>query len=149
MADDTSQAPKDMIGFLDYYLVKKAPFQIPDPVREWIVKFGPWIAVVLLALSLPFIFALLGFGTMLMPFGGVGYATGFGMAALFLVIHLVLMVLALPGLFARKMSGWTLMFYAQVVSAVSSIVGGAVLGGLVGALISFYILFQVRSLYKA
>jgi hypothetical protein len=59
------------------------------------------------------------------------------------------MVLALPGLFARKMSGWTLMFYAQIVSAVSSILAGSILGGLIGALISLYILFQVRVLYKA
>ena len=148
MTEDTSQAPKDIIGFLEYYLVKKAPFQIPDAGREWIVKYGPWIAVVLLVLSLPFIFALLGFGTMLIPFGGVGYATGFGMAAIFLLVCVGLEVLALPGLFARKMSGWNLMFYAQIASAVGSLVGGSIIGALVGALISFYIMFQVRSLYK-
>jgi hypothetical protein len=154
VTDDTKQAPKDMIGFLDYYLVKKAPFQIPDPVREWLVKFGPWITVVLLALSLPLIFVVLGLGTMLMPFAGTGYAYGYGyggywVATLGLLVHVGLMVLALPGLFARKMSGWTWLFYAQVVSAVTSILAGSILGALVGALISFYILFQVRSLYKA
>jgi hypothetical protein len=148
MTDDGSQAPKDIIGFLDFYLVKKAPFQIPDPAREWIVRFGPWIALVLLVLSLPLIFALLGFGTMLMPFAGVAYATGFGMAALFILIGVGLEVIALPGLFARKMSGWNFMFYAQIASALGAIVGGSVLSGLVGALISFYVLFQVRSLYK-
>jgi hypothetical protein len=149
MTEDTSQPPKDLIGFLDFYLVKKAPFQIPAAGREWIVQYGPWIAVVLLVLSLPAALFVLGVGTTLMPFGGWGYATGFGLAAIALVIHLVLMVLALPGLFARKMSGWTLMFYAQIVSAVSSILAGSILGGLIGALISLYILFQVRVLYKA
>ena len=44
MAD---QAPKDIIGFLDYYLVTKAPFQLPMNIKEGIVKYGPWIAVVL------------------------------------------------------------------------------------------------------
>ena len=149
MTEDTSQPPKDLIGFLDFYLVKKAPFQIPAAGREWIVQYGPWIAVVLLVLSLPAALFVLGVGTTLMPFGGWGYATGFGMAAVALIIHLVLMVLALPGLFARKMSGWKLMFYAQIVSAVSSILAGSILGGLSGALISLYILFQVRGLYKA
>ncbi len=78
MADDTTQAPKDLIGFLDFYLVRKAPFQLPDNVREWIVKFGPWIALVLLVLSLPPLLFVLGIGTVLMPFGGYGYATASG-----------------------------------------------------------------------
>ncbi len=30
MNTPTAEAPKDPIGFLDLYLVKKAPFQIPD-----------------------------------------------------------------------------------------------------------------------
>jgi hypothetical protein len=148
VTDDTSQAPKDIIGFLDFYLVKKAPFQIPDGAREWIVKFGPWITVVLLVFSLPLIFALLGIGAFLAPFGGLGYATGFGMTALFVLVSVALEIFALPGLFARKMSGWKLMFYAQIASAVGSLVAGAIVSGLVGALISLYVLFQVRSLYK-
>lgn len=148
MTDETSQAPKDVIGFLDYYLVKKAPFQIPDAAREWIVKFGPWIAIVLLALSLPLIFVLLGFGSVLAPFGGLGYAAGFGLTALLIIIDIVLMVLALPGLFARKMSGWSLMFYSRIAGLLASISAGSFFGGIIGAVISFYILFQVRSLYK-
>lgn len=148
MTTEASAAPKDPMGFLDYYLVKKAPFQIPDAGREWIVKFGPWITVVLLLLSLPAVLFILGVGTFLVPFGGAGYASGFGLAAIGLCVQLVLEVMALPGLFARKMSGWTLMFYAQVAGAVSSLLAGAIIGALVGALISFYILFQVRGLYK-
>ena len=109
---DANQAPKDFIGFLDYYLVQKAPFQIPDAGREWIVKFGPWITVVLLVLLLPAVLAVLGMGTMLLPFGGPVYAYGFGYAAILLVVNLVLMIAALPGLFARKRSGWSLLFYS-------------------------------------
>lgn len=149
MTAEASQAPKDPMGFLEYYLVQKAPFQIPDAARELIVKYGPWITVVLLALSVPAILIILGVGTFLVPFGGVGYATGFGLASIGLIAQVGLEVLSLPGLFARKMSGWTLMFYAQVVGFLSSLVAGAIISGLIGALISFYILFQVRSLYKA
>jgi len=143
-----ARVPKDPIGFLDYYFVKKAPFQIPDAGREAIVKFGPWIVVVLLVLSLPALLVILGVGTFVAPFGGVGYAAGFGLAAIGLCVQLVLEVMALPGLFARKMSGWTLMFYARVVGIVTSLLLGAIVGAIISALIGFYILFQVRGLYK-
>jgi hypothetical protein len=149
MADDTStQAPKDFMGFLEFYLVKKAPFQIPDEIREWLVKFGPWIAVVLLVLSAPLVLFALGLGTAFLPIGGYGYATAFGTAAIGLLAHFALMAFALPGLFARKMVGWTLMFYAQIANAVASILAGNVLTALVGALISFYVMFQIRGKYK-
>src|SRR5688572_3390229 len=78
----TTEAPKDLIGFLDFYLVKKAPFQIPDAGRELIVKFGPWITVVLLILLLPVLLFALGLGAFFIPFSGaagVGYAGSFGL----------------------------------------------------------------------
>ena len=56
--------------------------------------------------------------------------------------------MALPGLFARKMSGWTLLFYAQVVSVIGSLLALNILGALVFGLIWFYVLFQIRPLYK-
>ena len=149
MHADTNQAPKDLIGFLDFYLVQKAPFQLPDNAKEWIVKYGPWITVVLLILTLPPLLFVLGIGAVLMPFGGVGYATGFTYLTIVLVAQIGLMVAALPGLFARKMSGWQLVFYAQLAAGVLSVLSGSVVGGIVGALISMYLLFQVRPLYKA
>lgn len=147
MADGT-EAPKDLIGFLDFYLVKKAPFQIPDGVREFLVKYGPWIMVVFMVLSLPAILFVLGLGTFAMPFGGVGYATGFGIAAIGMIATFALNALALPGLFARKMSGWTLLFYGELVSIATSVLQGAIISAIIGGLIGLYILFQVRTLYK-
>jgi hypothetical protein len=149
MTADTGQAPKDLIGFLDFYLVQKAPFQIPENGKEWIVKYGPWITVVLLILSLPPLLLVLGLGAALVPFGGVGYAAGFTYLTIVLLAELGLMVAALPGLFARKMSGWRLLFYAQIASFVFSLLSGAILGAILGAVIAMYILFQVRALYKA
>jgi len=145
---DANQAPKDMIGFLDFYLVQKAPFQLPDQAKEMIVRFGPWIAVVLLILSLPILLFALGIGTLFLPFAGWGYASGFGYLTLFTLIEIGLLVAALPGLFARKMSGWTLLFYSQLVSIVASLLGGWIVRAIIGALISLYLLFQVRSLYR-
>jgi len=150
MTDDASQAPKDLIGFFDFYLVKKAPFQIPDAGREWIVKYGPWITLVLLVISLPAILVLLGFSVVAVPVAAVSYGWGFGYwpSVLGVIGCVVLEAMALPGLFARKMSGWTLMFYAQAVSVIGSLLAMNILGALVFGLISFYILFQVRPLYK-
>jgi hypothetical protein len=147
VTDDASQAPKDIIGFLDFYLVRKAP-AIPEAGREWIVKWGPWIAVVLIALSLPLILALLGIGAAWMPFSFGYYYAGFGLAMVFLLVHFGLMIASLPGLFARKMQGWRLMFYAQIASLIEGLLYGAILNAIVGALIGFYILFQIRRKYS-
>ena len=146
----STQPPKDLIGFLDYYLVTKAPIQIPEQGKEWLVKYGPWIVVVFAVLSLPLLFALLGLSALVAPFtGGVGYATGFGILALGGLVELVLMLMALPGLFGRKMSGWNLLFYANLVGIASRLLAGAIVAAVLGGLISLYILFQVRPLYKA
>ena len=144
---DTSQAPKDLVGFLDYYLVQKAPFQIPEGGRDWIVKFGPWITVVLLVLLIGPVLAILGLGTIIMPFGGPAYASAFGLSALLLIIHLVLMIAALPGLFARKKSGWNMLFYSELFSIAVSLVSYNIIGGLIGGVIGLYIIFQVRAKY--
>lgn len=148
MANAAEQPPKDLIGFLDFYLVKKAPFQIPEGAKEAIVRYGPWVMVVLLVISIPAILFILGVGTALMPFAGLPYASGFSAAALFLLIEIGLEIAALPGLFARKMSGWKLLFYGRLVAIVYSLLILAVLSAIIGGLISFYILFQVREKYS-
>lgn len=143
----SDQAPKDLIGFLDFYLVKKAPFQIPAEIKEFLVKFGPWIAIVLMLLSLPALLLILGIGAALTPFGTPAYGVGFGYLSVVLIAQFVLMALALPGLFARKMSAWKLIFYSQLVGIVFSLLSGSILGALIGGLIGLYVLFQIRPLY--
>ncbi len=143
----SDQAPRDLIGFLDYYLVKKAPFQLPGEVKEFLVRFGPWIALVLLLLSLPALLVMLGVGTAFMPFGGAVYTVGFSFVTLVLLAQLVLLAVALPGLFKRKMSAWRLIFYSQLVGIVFQLLMGSILGALIGGLIGLYILFQIRPLY--
>jgi hypothetical protein len=142
-----STAPKDVIGFLDYYLVQKAPFQLPDRAKEAIVRYGPWIAIVLLLISLPLILMAFGLGAALLPFAPYGYS-GFGFTAVVVLVELVLDIAALPGLFARKMSGWRLIFYARILAIAHSLLMGAIASAILGGIISLYILFQVRPLYR-
>jgi hypothetical protein len=144
---ETQQAPKDLFGFMDFYLVKRAPFQIPDAGREWIAKYGPWISILMMILLLPAILFVLGVGTLLVPFGGIGYARDWSLAVILLIVQLGLMIAALPGLFARKASAWRLLFYSQAISIVHSLLIGSILGALVGGLVGMYILFQIRPLY--
>jgi len=48
------------------------------------------------------------------------------------------------------MSGWTLLFYARIVSFVYALVSSlwALIPAIIGLVIGLYLLFQVRSLYK-
>lgn len=148
MNTTTTAPPKDLIGFLDFYLVTKAPFQIPHGGRDAIVRFGPWITVVLLILTLPVLLVALGLGTLFIPFGGIGYASRLGILSIFVIVEVGLMIAALPGLFARKMAGWRLLFYSQLISIVYNVLSGSIVGGLLFGLVALYVLFQVRTLYQ-
>ena len=145
---DVAPPPNDIMDRLEYYLVKQAPFQIPGDIRELLVKYGPWIAVFLLVITLPALLVAFGIGVALLPFGGAAYAGGFTFFTILTIINVGLLALALPGLFARKMAGWNLLFYAQVLSFAASVASGALVSGIVGLVISLYILFQVRGLYR-
>lgn len=42
----------DLEKYGDEYLINKAPFQIPDSVREFLVRFGPYAMIVFMILGL-------------------------------------------------------------------------------------------------
>lgn len=146
-AHSASKDVQGLIAALDTYLVRRAPVQIPDGGKELIVKFGPWITVVMLILTLPLLLVALGIGAVLSPFAGATAAAGFSITSIFVIVQIALMVMALPGLFARRMSGWTLLFYEQLVSFVHSLLMGSIVSGIIGVVIGMYILFQVREKY--
>lgn len=153
---DTKNADfKSMMGNLEdtlkMYLVDKAPFQLPEGAKEAIVKYGPWITLVLLVLALPAILFAFGLGTILAPFaflGGVGAGVNFGVGLIFSAVVLVIEALAIPGLFKRSMSAWRLMFYATLLGGVQNVIGFNLGGLVIGTLLSLYILFQIRGYYK-
>jgi len=135
---------------LDLYFVKKAPFQLPEGVKEFIVAFGPWITLVLLVLALPLLLVALGLGALVAPFAVMGGANpaSFTVGTVFSLVALVLQAMALPGLFKRKKSGWTLLFYSSLVSVVGTVVAQDLVGAILIAVIGGYFLFQIRSKYK-
>ncbi|PIP86228.1 hypothetical protein COT86_01975 [Candidatus Collierbacteria bacterium CG10_big_fil_rev_8_21_14_0_10_43_36] len=137
---------------LDLYLVKKAP-ALPKSVKDILVSIAPWFELVGAIFSLPALFAIFGFSATLYgtPYGGymmgrAGY--GFSLATVFLMVGMVLMILAIPGLFKRSKMGWNYVFYSVLVNAVYSLVTFNFFGLIVSSLISLYLLFQVKSYYK-
>lgn len=132
--------------FLELYLVKKAP-SLPANIKEFIVKYGPYISIVMMALMAPVIIAVFGFSS-LAYLGGVRSGFNFSISTIFMIGQLALQIIALPGLFKRAKSAWRLMFYASLVGLVYSILSGAIVNGLISVVLSLYILFQIKPLYK-
>ena len=150
MKEKESGSPLTQLDeMLHLYLVEKAPFQLPDDVKEVIVKFGPWIALVLMILAAPVILAAIGLGTFLAPFAVLGGGSMMSfIPAIVSLVSLALEAIALPGLFKRTMQGWNFMFYSQLVSIIGGILSYNIVGTLIGAVIGLYILYQVKNKYK-
>lgn len=137
---------------LETYLVDQAPFQIPKGGKEFIVMIAPWLVIIFGLMSLPAILTLIGIGNVMGPltmsYGFHSVGSAWWISTLLFAVAVILEVLALPGLFARTMQGWRLVFYAQLVSIVSNLVVWNILGAIIGGVVGMYILFQVREMYK-
>jgi hypothetical protein len=147
---DWQKSVSDLEAKLDNYFGKKAP-QLPEKAKEVIVKYGPYLTLVALVLSLPMILAGLGLGAVIAPFmlaSGAQSSFHFSIGIIFSLITLVLTIMALPGLFKRQMSAWKLMFYSSLVTVVENILSFSLGNLIIGTAISWYFLFQIRSYYK-
>ena len=151
---------KGMLGklevILEEYLVEKAPFQLLKNVKEIIVKFAPYLAIIGVVMGIPGVLALLGAGTILAPLGLVGGMMtgrpflGFGyiVSVVFLGVMILLEGLAIPGLFSRSKKAWTYLYWSALVGVLQNIISFNVGGLVIGGLISMYFLFQVKEYYK-
>ena len=138
----------DLENKLAEVFIKKLP-AMPDKIKEIIVKYGPYLALICIILSIPALLALAGIGVVA-PWAIMG-KINYGMTAISLVFGILIIVLeimAIKGLFARKMKAWKLMFYISLISAVSNLLKFDLGGLIIGTGISWYILFQIRSYYK-
>ena len=155
-----AEMKKEVLGFvgkveawLDEYMVTKAPFQIPMSGKEMLANVAPYLIIVFSVLALPALLALFGFTALFAPAamvagGGMGWGF-FGIVSVATSITaLILNVMAIPGLFKRTHSSWRLLFYGSLVSFVGGVLSMNPVGAIIGAIISWYILFQVKELYK-
>jgi hypothetical protein len=141
---------KELEALLEEYLVKKAP-ALPDNIKEIIVKFGPWITLIMMIMLLPVILGVFGLAALLAPasfLGGANVGFSYVVSLLFSIATLVIEGIALPGLFKRQLSAWRLMFYSTLLGAVDSLIHLNIVGLIIGTAISLYILFQIKNKYK-
>lgn len=132
------------------FFTKKLP-AMPDKIKEGIVKYGPYITVVMMILTIPVVLAVLGFGAMATPFvflGGFRGGIGYIISMIFGIAMIVLEIMAIKGLITRQMKAWKLLFYISLIQAVSNLIKFDLGGLIIGTGISWYVLFQIRSYYK-
>lgn len=154
MAEGNNKNPLGQLeDTLDEYFGKKAP-ELPQNIKEILVKVAPYLVIIGLIFTIPAVLLLLGLGsvaTVLAPVGGaqsVASVPTMWVGILLLVPVVILEAMAVPGLFGRKAVAWRYVFWAQLITIVSNLVRFDIVGGIISALIGFYILFQVKSLYK-
>lgn len=153
-APDYKASLNQLESLFEEYLGKKAP-AMPESVKETLVSFAPYIAIIGIVLTLPAVFTLLGIGAAMSPFTaflGASYMMSYGftyyVGIIVLIGSAILEAMAVPGLFKRSMGAWKLMFYSTLVSFIGTVVQGSVLGGLLSLLIGMYLLFQVKEKYR-
>lgn len=144
----------DLEKYADEYCISKAPFQIPDSLKEFLVKFGPYVMIVGLA------FGLWAYVTLYSAYSSFSqYGAMFGVAWSFWTPTIIFSLMAsvtafgfqikaLPGLLARKKEGWEYMVYASLVSLVPNIISFQIFSFIIGFVIGMYILFQLKYMYK-
>jgi len=133
---------------MEDFFTKKLP-PLPEKAKKIIVKYGPWLILVGLVLSIPTLLMALGLWAIFMPsYAGYHYSIGYNVAWWISIASMVLYAWALPGLFKTKMAAWKLMFYGTLVMAAYDLITLSLGGLIIGTGLSLYVLFQIKSYYK-
>jgi hypothetical protein len=132
----------------------KAP-ALPKSATDFLVAVAPWLALIFGVLAILAGIGGLGIFTAFSPlaymYAGAGVSTLLLVSAGVAIVEGVIMVLAFAPLRGRRIRGWNLLVWSEVLAIVSSVVSlrvGDVVWALVGAAIAFYLLFQVEPYYK-
>lgn len=129
------------------FLGKFPPF--PDDIKEFLVKYGPYLILFGAVFMLFGLLAAFGIGTAAIGIGVMAYGSGFMMyIALFITtIIAIVYLMAFSPLRARKKAGWNLLYYALLLSLLSSLIQLALLSAIISGVIGFWVLFQIRDKY--
>lgn len=156
---------------LDDIFRKKAPWQLPEKAKQWIVKYLPIINLVLGVITLWAALTLWRWAhrteelvnwanDLARTYGGKEITSSrmsflLWLSLVMLVIQGVIYIAAYPGTKAKQKKGWNLLFYGALIGIVSNVISlfadyrsfSGLLGTLIGAAIGFYFLFQIRPYY--
>lgn len=139
-----SKKSTDVIAALEKFF-KQLP-NLPDSIREVLVKIAPWLALVFGILGVIVGLGALGLSPVAL-LGGLDASFIVLITGIVAIVASVLMLMAFPKLQKRQHRGWELLFWSEVVSVVSAVIAFSV-GSILGVLIGFYLLFQIKSYYK-
>lgn len=141
-------APAILEKELEPFFLKTLP-PLPDNLKEGLVKYWPWVLLVLLVLSVPMLLALLGMSAALNSAMATSGMPGGTLYYVWIVIFLGSMgltILGLMGLFKKTRQGWVFMYYAQWLTVISHILFLSIFGILM-SFVWIYFLYQIRSYY--
>lgn len=121
---------------------------LPKGARDVIFKLTPWLALIFGALGVLGSLVALGILGALSPLIMLGGGGKLPFVTILIgLVSSVLLLVATPHLFAKRMQGWKLLFWSEVVSVVSAVVSLSLTGVLFG-LLGVYLIFQIKSYYK-
>lgn len=123
---------------------EKAPFQLPTEWKEGLVKYSPYIMMILAPLAI----LAIGIGALLSIFSLLTVNFLGTISLVLMLISIVLDLMAIPGLFATSRAGWTLVYYAWLLSILSNLLDLSIFSAIAGFLIGGFFLFQVRNYYN-
>jgi hypothetical protein len=146
---DLQKTGNDLVKTLEEVFMK-AP-HLPANIREILVKITPWFALIFGVLgvlgSLAALLLVLGLTPLVMLGGGVQSGISATIATVLGLVMSVLTVMAFPKLQKMQYSGWMLLFWSELISAVSAVLTVSV-GAVLGVVIGFYLLFEIKGHYK-
>lgn len=135
----------------------KAP-HLPQGWVKILTDIAPWLSLICGVFGVIGFLGILSAGSMLSSvdylgvMGGGSYRTLFYVTGIFGLISGVLYLLAFNPLRKMEKKGWDYMFYALILSVISTIVTiiivGSGISSVVGVILGAYILFEVRGMYK-
>jgi len=129
---------------------KKLP-PLPENAKKVIVNITPWIILITSIILIPAVLAVFGLGAILgsvFVYSGVTAGTVYYITWALTLVTFIMEIVAIKGLFDRKMSAWRLVFYAALINAVSNLISLSIASFIISTAISLYLLFQIRSYYK-
>jgi len=138
-----------VVGYMEDVYAKLP--SLPVGAKDFVVSIAPWLSIIFGILIVVASLSAFGLVAVFSPFatysGGAGFAGALFLTAVLGIAEGGLMIFAFPSLRKQVMRGWTLLFWSEVLGAVSAVVSLSI-GGVIGALIAFYFLFQIKSYYK-
>ena len=128
---------------------KQTP-KLPDGFRKFLVDVAPWLALLGGVMGIFGLLSALSLGGFV---GGMAYAFGYRFGVWYWLNLVVLLAMTIVDFKAykplkeRKMEGWKLMWYVSVFGLIQSVVVLNPMSVVMSA-VGFYLLYQVRGMYK-